>query len=153
LKSTRQITGDRQRHHAKFLQSAGTLPDDYVFAIIPSEPLGNVSRRPQLCKSLPGSLRRTFLAGRHAKLRQHQFPDRRHQKANSLEPRAIIDALHALEIPGVSGTLAFDARGRRRNPVYTLYTVRQQQWEAIKFFKIRAERPRMQLAGRRCAFR
>lgn len=119
----------------KFLQSAGTLPDDYVFAIIPSEPLGNVSGARNFAKAYQAAYGEPFSLDAMQSYDSTNFLIAAIRKANSLEPRAIIDALHALEIPGVSGTLAFDARGRRRNPVYTLYTVRQQQWEAIKFFK------------------
>jgi len=106
-----------------------------VFAIIPSEPLGNVSGARNFAKAYQAAYGEPFSLDAMQSYDSTNFLIAAIRKANSLEPRAIIDALHALEIPGVSGTLAFDARGRRRNPVYTLYTVRQQQWEAIKFFK------------------
>ncbi|SFD82179.1 branched-chain amino acid ABC transporter substrate-binding protein [Massilia yuzhufengensis] len=47
------------------------------------------------------------------------------QKAQSLEPARVLPALRAITHEGVTGTIAFDAKGDLRNAAMTLYTYRK----------------------------
>lgn len=127
---------DLQQHQISQINgNAGPLPDNYVFAIISSEPLEHIATARNF-----GRLYQTTY-GRPFSLYAMQSCDSVNvliaaiRKADSLASDAILKTLHSQEIPGASGPLSFDAQGRTRNPVYTIYAVRQQQWEAIKTFK------------------
>jgi branched-chain amino acid transport system substrate-binding protein len=54
------------------------------------------------------------------------------QKANSVDPAAFLPALAAIRYQGVTGAIAFDARGDLRDAALTLYTYRQGKQVKLK---------------------
>lgn len=52
----------------------------------------------------------------------------------SVNSRKIIDALHQISVKGLTGTVAFDAAGNPRNPVFTVYEVRDQRWVPLQTY-------------------
>lgn len=54
------------------------------------------------------------------------------KKAGSTKPAAVIKALHSITYQGVTGTISFNSKGDRANPVYITVIVRNQQFQAYK---------------------
>ena len=52
-------------------------------------------------------------------------------QTNSTDPHKLTAALHQIEHPGITGTLAFDAEGNLKNPAYTIYQVRDGKWTVV----------------------
>ncbi|HTR08017.1 MAG TPA: branched-chain amino acid ABC transporter substrate-binding protein [Paraburkholderia sp.] len=53
------------------------------------------------------------------------------QQTDSTEPAKLVKALHTLDRPGITGTIAFDAQGNLENPAYTIYEVRGGKWAVV----------------------
>jgi branched-chain amino acid transport system substrate-binding protein len=51
------------------------------------------------------------------------------QQAGSTDPKKLVAALHAIDRPGITGTIAFDAQGNLKDPAYTIYQVRENKWK------------------------
>ncbi|WP_324745788.1 branched-chain amino acid ABC transporter substrate-binding protein [Pseudomonas veronii] len=50
------------------------------------------------------------------------------EKADSTDPQKYLPVLRAINYPGVTGTIAFDAQGNLQNPTFTVYQVKANQW-------------------------
>ncbi|WP_158559729.1 MULTISPECIES: branched-chain amino acid ABC transporter substrate-binding protein [unclassified Herbaspirillum] len=59
------------------------------------------------------------------------------KKANSLEPRMIVEELHKIRHKGLLGTVAFDANGNLQNPAFTVYRIQDQRWVPVKTYDVR----------------
>jgi branched-chain amino acid transport system substrate-binding protein len=53
------------------------------------------------------------------------------EKADSTDPRQYLPVLRAINYPGVTGTIAFDAQGNLKNPSFTVYQVKANQWQPV----------------------
>jgi branched-chain amino acid transport system substrate-binding protein len=53
------------------------------------------------------------------------------EKADSLDPAKYLPALRASQYSGVTGTIAFDAQGNLKNPSFTVYQVKANQWQPV----------------------
>ncbi|CAI8872792.1 branched-chain amino acid transport system substrate-binding protein [Pseudomonas sp. IT-P12] len=53
------------------------------------------------------------------------------EKADSTDPQKYLPVLRAISYPGVTGTIAFDAQGNLRNPTFTVYQVKANQWVPV----------------------
>jgi branched-chain amino acid transport system substrate-binding protein len=53
------------------------------------------------------------------------------QQTGSTDPRKLVAALHAIERPGITGDIAFDAQGNLKDPAYTIYQVRGDKWAVV----------------------
>jgi len=54
------------------------------------------------------------------------------EQANSTDRKRIVDALHTIHYHGVTGAIAFDARGDLIKPFFTLYEMHNLRWHAVK---------------------
>jgi len=54
------------------------------------------------------------------------------RKANSLDRQAIAASMHQITHNGLTGRIAFDAEGNLRNPVYTIFQMKNLQWVPLK---------------------
>lgn len=52
--------------------------------------------------------------------------------ADSLDPPAIVSALHKVRFAGLTGVIAFDEKGDLITPGFTVYQIKQGAWTAIK---------------------
>ena len=59
------------------------------------------------------------------------------RQANSLDPQKIVDTLHQISYKGLTGTIAFDAKGNPRSPSFTIYEAQGQKWVALKSHTVR----------------
>lgn len=50
------------------------------------------------------------------------------EKAGSTDPQKYLPVLRAISYPGVTGTIAFDAEGNLKQPSFTVYQVKANQW-------------------------
>ena len=54
------------------------------------------------------------------------------READSVEPAKVTASLHRIRYKGISGTIAFDAQGNLRDPVFTLYRVSGGRWRVVR---------------------
>lgn len=57
------------------------------------------------------------------------------RQANSTNSRTLVDTLHKIVFKGVTGTVAFEADGDPRFPVFTIYEGQEQRWTVLKTFE------------------
>lgn len=57
------------------------------------------------------------------------------QKANSLNPQMIVNALHGMKYNGLTGTISFDENGNLLNPSYSIYRLEDGKWSPAKVFE------------------
>lgn len=53
------------------------------------------------------------------------------EKAGSTDPQKYLPVLRAISYPGVTGTIAFDAEGNLKQPSFTVYQVKANQWQPV----------------------
>ena len=53
------------------------------------------------------------------------------QKAGTTQPAKLVAAVHAIDRPGVTGRVAFDAEGNLKDPAFTIYQVRGGKWAIV----------------------
>jgi len=53
------------------------------------------------------------------------------QQTNSTDPAKLVAALHSIQRPGVTGTIAFDQEGNLRDAAFTIYQVRDGKWAVV----------------------
>jgi branched-chain amino acid transport system substrate-binding protein len=53
------------------------------------------------------------------------------QQSQSTDPKKVVAAIHAINRPGVTGTIAFDADGNLRDPAFTIYQVKDGKWAVV----------------------
>lgn len=53
------------------------------------------------------------------------------EKANSTDPEQYLSALRASAFQGVTGTISFDTEGNLKNPTFTVYQVKDNQWQPV----------------------
>ncbi|SDI55442.1 branched-chain amino acid transport system substrate-binding protein [Pseudomonas flavescens] len=53
------------------------------------------------------------------------------EKAGSADPAKYLPALRDIDYQGVTGRIAFDAEGNLRNPSFTVYQVKANQWQPV----------------------
>jgi branched-chain amino acid transport system substrate-binding protein len=56
------------------------------------------------------------------------------RQANTLDPKKISETLHEISYKGLTGTVAFDANGNPRHPVFTIYEARSSKWVPVKIY-------------------
>jgi len=54
------------------------------------------------------------------------------RKANSLDRQAIAASMRQIRHNGITGKISFDANGNLANPVFTIFVVKNQQWQPLK---------------------
>ena len=54
------------------------------------------------------------------------------RQANSMEPKKIAEALHAIHFSGMTGPVSFNQQGDLNNPTFTIYEVENQSWVVKK---------------------
>jgi branched-chain amino acid transport system substrate-binding protein len=57
------------------------------------------------------------------------------RQAGSANPRKLIETLHRISFKGLTGTVAFDGSGNPRNPVFTVFEVREQRWVPLQTYE------------------
>jgi branched-chain amino acid transport system substrate-binding protein len=55
--------------------------------------------------------------------------------SNSVDPRKLIDTLHAEKFKGLTGVISFDREGNLRDPVFTVYEAQGGDWKIVKVVK------------------
>lgn len=53
------------------------------------------------------------------------------EKADSVDPAKYLPVLRASQYSGVTGTIAFDAQGNLKDPSFTVYQVKANQWQPV----------------------
>nr|WP_252979161.1 branched-chain amino acid ABC transporter substrate-binding protein [Pseudomonas cyclaminis] len=53
------------------------------------------------------------------------------EKADSVDPQKYLPVLRAIRYAGVTGTIAFDAEGNLKQPSFTVYQVKANQWQPV----------------------
>jgi branched-chain amino acid transport system substrate-binding protein len=53
----------------------------------------------------------------------------------SVDPRKLIDTLHAEKFKGLTGVISFDREGNLRDPVFTVYEAQGGDWKIVKVVK------------------
>ncbi|OWY31395.1 branched-chain amino acid ABC transporter substrate-binding protein [Herbaspirillum robiniae] len=54
------------------------------------------------------------------------------RQANSLAPEKITEALHSIRFNGLTGAIAFNGEGDLAAPVFSIYELRDQQWQLLQ---------------------
>lgn len=55
--------------------------------------------------------------------------------SNSVDPRKLIDTLHAEKFKGLTGVISFDRDGNLNDPVFTVYEAQGGDWKIVKVVK------------------
>lgn len=53
------------------------------------------------------------------------------KQTGSTDPKRLVAALHAIQRPGITGTIAFDSEGNLKDPAYTIYKVKGGSWDVV----------------------
>jgi len=57
------------------------------------------------------------------------------RSGNSVDPRKLIEALHAEKFKGLTGVISFDREGNLNDPVFTVYEAQGGDWKIVKALK------------------